>query len=79
MKRRSSDGASVGDARASGTRREEENMQKVQCVPGGHQVDIDRAYWYQTCGHYLCYDHARSAMLISTIKCAKGHPVTKAK
>lgn len=53
--------------------------EKVQCVPGGHQISIDKAFWCQRCGHYLCYDHAKSSTLVNTVKCPKGHEVTKAR
>ena len=42
-------------------------------------MDIHRAYWCQTCGFYVCYDCALKAMLVNTVKCPKGHPMTKAK
>jgi hypothetical protein len=52
---------------------------KVQCVPGGHQISIDKAYWCDKCGQYVCYDHARTSWLTNAVKCSKGHEVTKAR
>lgn len=52
---------------------------KVQCVPGGHQISIDDAYWCNECEYYLCYKHARSSYLTTTVKCPKGHEIVKAK
>ena len=52
---------------------------KVQCVPGGHQISVDKAYWCNQCGQYLCYEHARTSYLVNTVKCPKGHEVTKAR
>jgi len=52
---------------------------QVQCVPGGHQISMDKAYWCQTCGHYLCYSHAHTSMMTTTIKCPRGHEVHKAR
>jgi hypothetical protein len=52
---------------------------KVQCVPGGHLISIEHAYWCNVCQFYLCYDHANSSYLVNTVKCPKGHQVTKAR
>jgi len=52
---------------------------KVQCVPGGHLIPIDKAYWCNQCGQYLCYDHARTSYTVNTVKCPKGHEVSKAR
>ena len=52
---------------------------KVQCVPGGHQISLDKAYWCNRCEHYVCYDHARTSVVVNTVKCPKGHEITKAK
>jgi hypothetical protein len=52
---------------------------KVQCVPGGHQISIDKAYWCNQCGQYLCYEHARTSFMVNTVKCPKGHEVSKAR
>jgi hypothetical protein len=51
---------------------------KVQCVPGGHQVSLDKAYWCNQCGYYLCYIHAQTSLIVNTVKCLKGHEVKKA-
>jgi hypothetical protein len=53
--------------------------EKVQCVPGGHQISIYDAYWCERCQQYLCYSHARTGTFLNTIKCPKGHEVHKAK
>ena len=50
----------------------------VQCVPGGHQISISEAFWCGTCQYYLCYKHAQKSLWVNTIKCPKGHEVTKA-
>ena len=50
----------------------------VQCVPGGHQMSIEDAYWCDRCKQYLCYRHAHSSYLVNTVKCPKGHEVSKA-
>jgi hypothetical protein len=50
----------------------------VQCVPGGHQISINDAYWCGQCQYYLCYSHAQTSFWVNTIKCPKGHEVTKA-
>jgi hypothetical protein len=52
---------------------------KVQCVPGGHQISLDKAYWCSRCEHYVCYDHARTSVVVNTVKCPKGHEITRAK
>jgi hypothetical protein len=52
---------------------------KVQCVPGGHQISIDKAYWCNRCEYYLCYEHARTSVMVNTLKCPKGHEITRAK
>jgi hypothetical protein len=51
---------------------------KVQCVPGGHQISLDKAYWCNQCEQYVCYDHARKSVMVNTMKCPKGHEITKA-
>lgn len=51
----------------------------VQCVPGGHQISISEAYWCGTCQYYLCYKHAQTSFWYTTVKCPKGHEITKAK
>jgi hypothetical protein len=58
---------------------EDANMsgKEVQCVPGGHQISLDKAYWCNHCEHYLCYSHARTTITVNTVKCPKGHEVTK--
>lgn len=54
--------------------------QTVQCVPGGHQVPLDKnVYWCATCGFYICYKHLWHATLSTAVKCPKGHEVSKAK
>ena len=50
----------------------------VQCVPGGHQISISEAFWCGNCQYYLCYSHAQTSFWVNTIKCPKGHEVTKA-
>jgi len=60
-------------------RRDEMADKKVQCVPGGHLIPIDKAYWCNQCGQYLCYDHARTSYTVNTVKCPKGHEVSKAR
>lgn len=50
---------------------------KVQCVPCGHQITIDKACWCEGCRQYLCYDLARSSYLINTVKCPNGHLVVR--
>jgi hypothetical protein len=49
----------------------------VQCVPGGHQIPIEKAYWCNECNQYLCFLHGKSH-LGSTFTCRKGHKVSKA-
>lgn len=51
---------------------------KVQCVPGGHRVHLEDAYWCEECEHYLCYEHARTSILVKIVKCPKGHGVSRA-
>ena len=46
---------------------------RVRCVPGGHEVFLEQAYWCDRCGHYLCYTHAHTSMLVDTIRCPKRH------
>lgn len=53
-------------------------MLNVQCVPGGHQIALANAYWCQQCGYYICYSHALTSAWLNTVKCPKGHPVTRA-
>ena len=50
----------------------------VQCVPGGHQISISEAFWCGSCQYYLCYKHAQTSIWVNTVKCPKGHEVTKA-
>jgi len=52
---------------------------KVQCVPGGHEISLEKAYWCDRCRYYVCYSHANTSILVNTVKCPKGHEVTKAK
>jgi len=52
---------------------------KVQCAPGGHQIPLDKAYWCNQCEHYVCYEHARKSLMVNTIKCPKGHEISKAR
>jgi predicted RNA-binding Zn-ribbon protein involved in translation (DUF1610 family) len=52
---------------------------KVQCVAGGHQIPLEKAFWCSHCGQYICYDHAKTSVLVNTVKCQKGHEVTKAR
>ena len=52
---------------------------KVQCVPGDHQISIDDAFWCNKCNQYLCYKHAITSLLVNTVKCRKGHEVSKAR
>jgi hypothetical protein len=52
---------------------------KVQCVPGGHQISLDEAYWCNRCDQYMCYKHARPSALVNTVKCPKGHEITRVK
>jgi hypothetical protein len=54
-------------------------MKTVQCVPGGHQVDLEHAYWCNKCGFYLCYKHLRTSVLTTRKTCERGHEVSKAK
>lgn len=54
-------------------------MSNVQCVPGGHQISIGDAFWCQKCGYYLCYRHALTSNWVNTVKCPKGHEVSKAR
>jgi len=54
-------------------------MAKVQCVPGGHQIRIDDAYWCEKCRYYMCFRHALTSLWVNTVKCPKGHPVTRAR
>ena len=51
----------------------------VQCVPGGHQIPLDKAYWCNQCAHYLCYIHAKTSTWVKTVKCPQGHEVSKAR
>jgi hypothetical protein len=52
---------------------------KVQCVPGGHQIPLDKAYWCNQCNQYMCYDHAKTSWANNTVKCPKGHEIARAK
>ena len=52
---------------------------KVQCVPGGHPISINDAYWCNQCQQYLCYKHAHASTFVNTVKCPKGHEVHKAR
>jgi hypothetical protein len=52
---------------------------KVQCVPGGHQIPLDKAYWCNQCEHYVCYEHARKSLMVNTMKCPRGHEISKAR
>jgi len=49
---------------------------KVRCVPGGHEVFLEQAYWCNRCGFYLCHTHAHTSMLVETIRCPKRHELT---
>lgn len=51
---------------------------QVQCVPGGHQISINEAYWCGDCSWYICYKHLRKAITTTAKHCPKGHDVTKA-
>lgn len=51
---------------------------EVQCVPGGHQISLDKAYWCGTCGWYICWDHLKHGTFTTAKSCPKGHDVTKA-
>jgi len=53
--------------------------EKVECVPGGHPISLDKAYWCSQCRQYMCYDHARSSWGVNTVKCPKGHEISKAR
>jgi hypothetical protein len=57
----------------------EERMKTVQCVPGGHQVDLEHAYWCNKCSFYLCYKHLRTSVLTTSKTYDRGHEVSKAK
>jgi threonine dehydrogenase-like Zn-dependent dehydrogenase len=59
------------------SQREKVMSGKVQCVPGGHQVSIDKAYWCDRCRQYLCYDRAWPSYLVNTVKCPKGDIVVR--
>jgi hypothetical protein len=50
----------------------------VQCVPGGHAISINEAYWCGECGWYICYTHLKKATFTTAIHCPKGHDVSKA-
>lgn len=50
----------------------------VQCVPGGHQIPINEAYWCGDCGWYICYSHLKKGTFTTAIHCPKGHNVTRA-
>jgi hypothetical protein len=50
----------------------------VQCVPGGHQISLDDAYWCSQCESYVCYKHAKTSAWVNTVKCPRGHEVSKA-
>ena len=51
----------------------------VQCVPGGHQVEIEKAYWCHRCNVYICYRHlVKSGFFEITVTCRKGHHVVRA-
>jgi hypothetical protein len=54
-------------------------MSEVQCVPGGHSISIDKAYWCDHCRFYFCYKHANTSWMVNTVKCPKGHEAVKAK
>ncbi len=49
----------------------------VQCVPGGHQIPIEKAYWCNECNFYLC-DHEVTWRPGNYFICKKGHKVSKA-
>jgi len=51
----------------------------VQCVPGGHQIPLNQAYWCSRCSYYFCYKHAQTGALVNTVKCPKGHDATRAR
>lgn len=50
----------------------------VQCVPGGHQIPINEAYWCGECGWYICYKHLKKGTFTTAIHCPKGHDVSRA-
>jgi hypothetical protein len=52
---------------------------KVRCVPGGHEIFLEQAYWCNRCGYYLCYTHAHTSMLVETIRCPKRHELSVAR
>lgn len=54
-------------------------MSTVQCVPGGHRIDISDAFWCSKCEFYMCYRHCHHATFTTAISCPKGHPVKKAR
>jgi len=49
---------------------------KVRCVPGGHDVFLEQAYWCNRCGNYLCYAHAYTSMFVEAIRCPKRHELS---
>jgi hypothetical protein len=49
---------------------------KVECVPGGHEIFLEQAYWCNSCGYYICYAHAHTSMLVETIRCPKRHELS---
>src|ERR1035438_6759385 len=60
--------------------RDTENCRTRLCLRafGGHQTSLDKAYWCSQCEQYVCYDHARKSVMVNTMKCPKGHEITKA-
>jgi hypothetical protein len=52
---------------------------QVKCVPGGHEVELDKAYWCNRCGFYICYKHAETSFLDTSVKCRKGHELSRAR
>ena len=52
---------------------------RVQCVPGGHEIELDHAYWCNSCCSYMCYKHLVSSPFTTKLTCKKGHNVSKAK
>jgi len=54
-------------------------IKKVQCVPGGHEVELDHAYWCNRCGFYICHKHIENTFFTNKVTCKKGHEVHKAR
>jgi len=53
--------------------------EQVQCVPGGHRISLDEAFWCSRCDQYVCYKHALTSTFVNTVKCPRGHEVHKAR